>query len=110
MSKCFKQPHYKGKALENQWMGIIFQSHDLICGCDNPIQHIKEIQKRDKWLHTKDAATNTDHSDNGDGEDFPYRRRRFTKTFRRRNKRYRTVRRKPFFKKYKKLKKLTLKQ
>nr|UGV38620.1 MAG: ORF1 [TTV-like mini virus] len=41
---------------------------------------------------------------------FPYRRRRFTKAFRRRNKRYRTVRRKPFFKKYKKLKKLTLKQ
>lgn len=71
MSKCLKQPHYKGKGLENQWMGIIFQSHDLICGCDNPIDHIKQIQKRDKWLHTKDVATNTDHSDNGDGDDFP---------------------------------------
>lgn len=61
---------YKGKALEQQWMNTIFNSHDLFCGCSNPIDHIKKIQSRDKWLHTKNAATTTDNLGNGDDGDF----------------------------------------
>lgn len=70
MSKCMKPCLYTGKALENQWRNCIYNSHDLWCGCNNPIQHLKEIEKRDKWLHTKDASTST-RDDHGEDDDFP---------------------------------------
>lgn len=70
MSKCMKPCLYNGKALENQWRNTIYNAHDLFCGCNDPILHLKEIEKRDKWLHTKDAATSTEDG-NQDGDDFP---------------------------------------
>lgn len=70
MSKFFKPPVYSKKALENQWINFIYQSHDLICGCPEPIHHLKHILK-DKWPRTADAGTSTDPQ-NGDAEDdFP---------------------------------------
>lgn len=71
MSKCLKPCLYQGKGLETQWKNLIFNAHDLFCGCNDPINHLNEINKRDKWLRTKDAATTTEDGPDGDGDDFP---------------------------------------
>lgn len=70
MSKHFKPCLYKNKALENQWINTIVGGHDLWCGCCKPFDHLKDILARDKWLHTKDASTETTHTENGDADDF----------------------------------------
>lgn len=72
MSKVFKKPFYNEKALEKQWMNNIFQSHDLICGCDDPTLHLlivlnkygsapkpEEDVKNIKCLITGDAGDGT---------------------------------------------------
>ena len=70
MSKYLKPCLYSKKGLEQQWMNTIYNSHDLFCGCNQPFEHFKDIQKRDKWLHTKDVGTTTeDPTENGDDFD-----------------------------------------
>lgn len=70
MSKFLKPGFYDGKALEQQYMNAVYSIHDLMCGCLDPINHLIEIRKRDKWLPTKDAATTTENGDQED-DDFP---------------------------------------
>lgn len=40
MSRQLQNPAYQGKALEQQWINNIFSSHDLMCGCRDPILHL----------------------------------------------------------------------
>lgn len=47
MSKQLQNTIYYGKALENQWRNNIFSSHDLMCGCNNPILHLLIILNRE---------------------------------------------------------------
>ncbi|AXQ66594.1 MAG: hypothetical protein [Anelloviridae sp.] len=43
MSKFLTPCLYSGKSLENQWVNCIFNSHDLICGCNDTIKHLATI-------------------------------------------------------------------
>lgn len=47
MSKQLQNTVYTGKALEQQWRNNIFSSHDLMCGCNNPIKHLIIILNRE---------------------------------------------------------------
>lgn len=46
MSTLLQNTAYYGKALENQWMNTIFQTHDLCCGCNDTILHLLTILNR----------------------------------------------------------------
>lgn len=45
MAKCYKPPIYNCRGLQTQWMNLIFQSHELICGCNDPIEHATQLSK-----------------------------------------------------------------
>lgn len=60
MSKFLKPCQYEGRALENQWVNEVFTSHDLFCGCMNPVQHLNAIIDSQKCLRFKDVATTTE--------------------------------------------------
>lgn len=47
MSRQLQNPVYTGKALESQWRNNIFSSHDLMCGCKNPLLHLLIIINRE---------------------------------------------------------------
>lgn len=46
MSKFLQPPPYSTKALEKQWLNNVWSSHDLICGCPTPIDHLNHIYKQ----------------------------------------------------------------
>ncbi len=69
MSDYIKPCLYKGKALNNQWMNSILNSHDLFCGCTEPIDHLKAILPKKEWPRTKDVGIGTKDGD-GDDDDF----------------------------------------
>lgn len=70
MSKFLKPCYYEGRALENQWMNNVFQSHDLICGCLDPVNHLNFLHNQQKCPRTKDTGTTTEET-TGDAVDLP---------------------------------------
>lgn len=61
MSKHLKPCCYEGKALELQFLNTVYGIHDLMCGCLQPIEHLKKI-KQEQCPSTTDASTSTgDH-------------------------------------------------
>ncbi len=103
---------YRGKSLEQQWVNNIYGSHDLFCGCEDPIKHLQEILRprnqqllppwtwRKRWRRKRPRRYWTT-------------RRRFRPTFQRAFYRRRRRRvRKRYYKRYfnKKLKRITLKE
>lgn len=46
MSKFLTPAIYSNKALENQWVNTIFNTHDLMCGCNSAIKHLADILYR----------------------------------------------------------------
>lgn len=65
MSKLLTPTIYSNKGLENNWVNLIWNSHDLICGCNNPWKHLADILARQGTqlclpTITTDAATSTD--------------------------------------------------
>lgn len=46
MSTLLENPKYGPKPLEDQWINNIFSSHDLFCGCNDPILHLFDILNR----------------------------------------------------------------
>lgn len=48
MSKFLRDPCYRNRQLENKWINVIFESHDLICGCNTPIDHLNGIIEEQK--------------------------------------------------------------
>lgn len=58
MSKFLKPSYYEGRALEQQWVNSIFTTHDLICGCLKPIEHLNCIINAQK-CHPTDTTTTT---------------------------------------------------
>lgn len=46
MNNLLENPKYGPKALEDQWINNIFSSHDLMCGCKDPILHLLDILNR----------------------------------------------------------------
>lgn len=70
MSSKLTPALYKGRSLEQQWVNNIYGSHDLFCGCPDPIKHLQEIlQGKPKQLclpgPTEDAGEEKDHGDLG---------------------------------------------
>lgn len=71
MSCMWKPPYYGPRGRETQWIGLIFQTHSIFCGCDDPTGHLlyllapqltqQQIQKFKRCLSgpTTDAATTT---------------------------------------------------
>lgn len=71
MSKHQKPCLYEGKALDNQWMNLIYNSHDLFCGCLKPIKHLQDIVQQQECRHTKDIGIGTaDHGDDKGAADY----------------------------------------
>lgn len=66
MSKFMKEPLYNKRGLQNQWINLIYQSHDLICGCNKPIDHLKDIIEQQQ-CRPSDAETTI--AAGGTGED-----------------------------------------
>nr|BAA86947.1 unnamed protein product [TTV-like mini virus] len=71
MSSFLTPSVYSKNGLENQWMNTIFNTHDLMCGCNDTIKHLFAILKRKGEQlclpsTTEDAGTQT----GGDAQDY----------------------------------------
>lgn len=69
MSSYLTPALYSNNGLENQWVNIVWNTHDIICGCNDCFKHLFEILKRKGSLPclpstTEDAGT---EDRNGDG-------------------------------------------
>lgn len=65
---------YSNNGLENQWVNCIWNTHDLMCGCNNCFKHLAAIlqKKNIKCLpstSTEDAGVQT--GEPTEKEDFP---------------------------------------
>lgn len=73
MSHYQREPLYKGRALDNQWLNTIIGTHDLCCGCPTPVKHLKDILKcrgdTDGEEEDKDHGTTTVPEDGFDAGD-----------------------------------------
>jgi len=61
MSKYLKPSLYNGRGKENIWINFIYQSHDIICGCNHPIDHLNYLIEQQKCPRTteKDSTKET---------------------------------------------------
>lgn len=73
MSKLLTPSIYSNKGLENNWINLTWNAHDMICGCNNCWKHLADILKRQgnqqlclPSTSTEDAGVQTG---DGDGED-----------------------------------------
>ncbi|AXQ66186.1 MAG: hypothetical protein [Anelloviridae sp.] len=63
MSKLLTPSIYSNNGLENQWINCIWNTHDMICGCNNCFKHLFDILQRKQQLpclpstSTADAGT-----------------------------------------------------
>lgn len=73
MSKLLTPTIYSNKGLENNWINLTWNAHDMICGCNNCWKHLGDILKRQgnqlclPSTSTEDAGVQTDKD--GDDED-----------------------------------------
>lgn len=68
MTSFIKPSLYNGRGINNQWMNLIYTSHDLFCGCLHPIDHLKGILKEQQCPTTE--KTTLKNSTKEDGEDY----------------------------------------
>lgn len=47
MNPTWKKTTYTQRQHENNWMNIVYQSHDQFCRCDDPQLHLLQIINRD---------------------------------------------------------------
>lgn len=57
MSKFQKPTLYNGRGLDNQWMNLIYNSHDLMCGCNNVKEHLLDILNNQKCHHSTEEIS-----------------------------------------------------
>lgn len=65
---------YSDNGKINQWLNLIWNSHDLICGCNSAFNHLAEVLKKKGQQpclpSTEDSTTQTGEGDgDGDGEE-----------------------------------------
>nr|UHS18377.1 MAG: hypothetical protein [Betatorquevirus sp.] len=83
MTSTLKNPTLSPRQLENSWINIVFQSHDQICGCDDPWLHLLDVLNKNgnarkplkdieniKWLligkpNIGEGPSNTEEDDPG---------------------------------------------
>ena len=59
MSTVLSKRLYEGRALENQWINNTISSHDLMCGCQDPIGHFHLLTKEKCHSGEKDTTAAT---------------------------------------------------
>lgn len=70
MSKFLTPCVYSGKSLENQWVNSIYNSHDLICGCNDTIKHLASIlQTKQLCLPSTSTVEDGTQTDTGPVEE-----------------------------------------
>lgn len=71
MSKYLRPSLYNGRGIENQLLNLMYNSHDLCCGCPNPRKHLISLLNREKCLPSEEISTkeNTSTEENPDGFD-----------------------------------------
>ncbi len=47
MNSLWKKPPYTQRQQDTAWMNLIFSSHDLYCGCNDPVLHLMYTINRD---------------------------------------------------------------
>lgn len=62
MSSYLTPPVYSSRGLENQLINNIYQSHDLICGCKTPKDHLIYLLTK-QCHHTEDGPPTGDTAD-----------------------------------------------
>jgi len=67
MSKYLREPCYRNRQLENKWINTIFETHDLICGCNKPIDHLNFIIEEQKC--PRSTKENTEETTGKDDDD-----------------------------------------
>lgn len=60
MSDYLKDPLYKNRALENQFLNCIWNCHDLCCGCNNTKSHLLHLLTKEECRHFTDDTTTKD--------------------------------------------------
>lgn len=75
MSTYLTPAVYSKNALENQWVNCIFNTHDLICGCNSTIKHLAAILNRQPGQPSQLCLPSTSEDDRGqhgdDAEELP---------------------------------------
>lgn len=72
MSKLLTPSIYSNNGLENQWVNTIWNTHEMICGCNDIWRHLADILKRQgsqlclPSTSTDDAGTQTDGGEEKD--------------------------------------------
>lgn len=70
MSSFIKPSIYKGRQLEDQWINSIWQTHALICSCEDPIDHLsKRLNLQIKKPLCLPSTTGDDGATSQDGGD-----------------------------------------
>lgn len=69
MSKYLQPALYKGKAVEQQWVNGIFNSHDLFCGCPDAIKHLADILQPKQLCLPSTSTEGDPGKDGGDAVD-----------------------------------------
>lgn len=81
MTSLLKKSPYSPRQQEKNWINLVFQSHDQICGCDDPWLHLLYLLNKEgnapkpisdvqniKWLLIGKPAIAEDHTE-PDGEE-----------------------------------------
>ncbi len=103
MSKLQQKPIYGDRAIQIQWMNLIYNSHGMICGCDNPRQHLQDLlELDDKKMPPFNYRYRWRRRPPWRRRYRWFQRRRPRRTFQRFYRRRYWVRRKKLFKNYKK--------
>lgn len=69
MSKYLKPSLYNGKSAETQWLNIIWNTHDQICSCETPIDHLNSIVSNETCHHSTKETTTTATIGTGEKEE-----------------------------------------
>lgn len=67
MSDYLTPALYQKRALELQWMNNIVSSHDLMCGCNKPIQHLEHCLDKFSYKECR-STTAIGYPDGGEGD------------------------------------------
>lgn len=72
MSKYQKPCLYNGRGLDNQWLNIIYNAHDLMCGCNTVQDHLLDVLNIKKCLHSTEENTTAETTGTGDNDEMPF--------------------------------------
>lgn len=69
MSEYLTAPLYNGRGMENQLKNIIFNAHDLCCGCPKPNLHLHHLLQLPTCHSTEKDTTGGEKTGKENGPD-----------------------------------------